>query len=131
MHGGHFALGKKAWLSFENQVHKKLLEKGGFSQRASRAQQTKAEAKRSKDWSVGTDHSNWSAKSRAKSRILSELETVCEKELAKAESVLSAVVSDLKEKGDFNELFVLSEETQKRLTTIDACFTSAQNFLEK
>ena len=117
---------EKAWLSFENQVNKKLLEKGGFSERASRAHETKAEAKRSKDWSVGTDYSSFSAKSKAKSRLLSELEIVCEKELAKAESVLSAVVSDLKEKEDFNELFVLSDDTQKRLTTIDACFTSAQ-----
>ena len=97
----------------------------------SRAHETKAEEKRSKDWSVSTDYSSFSAKSKAKSRLLSELEIVCEKELAKAESVLSAVVSDLKEKGDFNELFVLSEETQKRLTTIDACFTSARIFFGK
>jgi len=56
---------------------------------------------------------------------------VCDKELTKAESVLSAVVFDLKDQGDFNELFVLSADTQKRLTTIDACFTSAQKVFGK
>ena len=96
-----------------------------MSSAASRGHVTKGAAKKGKDWSLGMDFSCLSAKSKAKSRLLSELEIVCKKELAKAKSVLSAVISDLKKKGYFNELFVLSDETQKRLTTIDACFTSA------
>ena len=122
---------EKAWLSFENQVFQKLLKKDVYSERTSRGNDTREEAKRSKDWSVGTDYPNSKAKSNAKIRLLSELEIVCEKEVAKAESVLSAVVSDLKHVENFNELFVLSDETQKRLTTIDACFRSAQNLFGK
>ena len=122
---------EKAWLSFECQVYQKLLIKDGLSGAAYRGHETKDDAKRSNDWSLGTDFSGKNTKSKAKLRVLSQLEIQTEKELAKAESVLSAIVSDLKQEAGFNELSVLSVATKKRLATIDACFSSARKFVGK
>ena len=122
---------EKAWLSFECQVLQEQLTMNKFSSAASLGHKSKEEAKKNKDWSVGTDYINSSLKHKAKSRVLSELEIVTGKELAKAESVLSSIVSGLKKESDFNELCTLSDTTQKDLRAIQSCFLSAQKIIGK
>ena len=73
----------------------------------------------SQDWERGTDFKDRGAKFRAKSHVLLELEKRTDKQLAKAEAVLSGVMTDLSDHDQFNEDAVLSLQLKKKIKTME------------
>ena len=122
---------EKAWLSFQNQVLQQQMEAMKRSSATSLGHKSKADAAKEKKWSVGEDFKDPRNKYKAKMRVITELEKVTGKELSKAHSVLSSIVSGLTNEPGFNELAVLSENTWKRLASIDASITSAHRVISK
>ena len=91
----------------------------------------KADATKENEWSVGEDFKDPSSKYKAKMRVITELEKITSKELSEAHSVLLSIVSGLTNEPGFNELAVLSENTWKRLASINASITSAHRVISK
>ena len=120
---------EKAWVSFENQVLQLQMEQLKLSSAASLGHKSKVNAHLEKKWTAGEDYKDSNSKSRAKSRLISQLELVSGKELAKAQSVLSSVVSELRNELSFDELSILSSDTRKRLSLIDASIASAASVI--
>ena len=116
---------EKAWRSFQDQVID--LQTGALkrSSAAALGHKSKATANKEREWLLGEDFKDRNLKLKAKLCVLSKLEFVTGKEITKAHSILSSIVSDLTNKKGFNKLLVLSEDTQSRLSTILASITSA------
>ena len=95
-----------------NDVVKLQMELLKFSSAASLGHKSKTEATLEKKWTTGDDYKDSNSKSRAKARLLSELELVSGKELAKAQSVFSSVSSELSIGPSFDELYILSSDTR-------------------
>ena len=72
---------------------------------------------------------NRSAKYESKARVLSQLEKVTDKELSKAESILSSIVHDLSKQPGFIKTSVLSKERQRQISAVQASFGSAQKII--
>ena len=122
---------EKAWQSFQEQV---IDSQTGALKRSSAAalgHKLKVTGTKEKKWSLGEDFKDRFLKSKAKLRVLSELELVTGKEITKAQSVLSSIVADLTNEKDFNELSVLSEDTKSDLSTIFASISSASDAIGK
>ena len=122
---------QKAWLLFENEVLQLQMASINQSSKVSSGHKSRVNATQHQPWSVGTNFRDRQSKSRAKIRVLAELEMVSGKELTKVESVLSSVISDLTSEPDFNETSVLSESTQCRLSMTEATIISAQKITSR
>ena len=122
---------EKAWVSFENDVLKLQMKQLELSSAASLGHKSKAETTLEKRWTIGEDYKGRQSKFRAKSRLITELELVSSKELVKAQSVLSSVISDMMDEPSFDELSVLSSDTRNRLAVINASVASAASIMSK
>ena len=67
-----------------------------------------AEATLQKDWVPGSEFQDGFAKPRVMSAVVSELEQVADKQISKAQSILSAIVSDLVKAPTFCEVSMLT-----------------------
>ena len=122
---------EKAWQVFQDQVIRSQTATLKRSSAVALGQKLKATETKEKKWLVGEDFKHKNLKSKAKLRVISELEIVTGKDITKAQSILSSIVSDLAREKDFNELAVLSKDTQTRLSTIFASITSACDVIGK
>ena len=67
---------QNAWLSFKNQVLQLQMRSTKHSSKDSSGHKSRANATQSQPWSLGTNFKDCSSKSKAKLRVLAELETV-------------------------------------------------------
>ena len=116
---------ENAWLVLEKTVLEMKLDASRKSLEMKNRITDRNDATNEKEWSVGSEYTNRQLKFYAKNKVLKELELATGKETAKAESVLSAIVSGLALETGFNELSVLSEPTRKRMSTLESTISGA------
>ena len=96
--------------------------------------ETRDEQQQSKVWVRGvpydTTDRDWKAKSRAKSAVMLEIEKRCDKETAKAEVILSEIVTDLSCKHGLDENAVKSAPAKEREAMRIAIINSASTALK-
>jgi hypothetical protein len=110
---------KYLWVMMCNEVNKLQLSAAQLSISKAKGHVTKSENIVSNDWKRGTDFKDRGAKFRAKNHVLLEIEKRTDKELAKAESVLSGVLTDLSEHNQFHEDAALSLQLKKKIKTME------------
>ena len=121
---------KYLWATVEKELY--CLEKAALEKKNSvlKGFETREEQQQSKVWvrgvPYGTTDRDFKAKQRAKSAVLLQIEKRCDKETAKAEVVLSDIVTDLSSKHGLDETAVKSENEAMRIAIID----SASNALK-
>ena len=116
---------KLAWVSFENLVLQTQLQSQTKSLTAAIREKKKKNSKKDLTWSIGSGFASRQCKSTAKLSVLLELENASGKELKKAESILSSIISGLTKEPGFVERSVLSNNTQKRLSVMEDCLLRA------
>ena len=114
-----------AWVSFENEVLKNKLESATQSLAATSRWKADRDTNNQMPWTIGTGFTHKQAKYNAKSRVLMELGNASEKQLKKAELILSSIVFGLTKEPGFEEMSVLSDRTRKELLITEACMLHA------
>ena len=116
---------KLAWVTLENIVLENKLSSSLLSSTAVNRENEKISANKDLAWSIGTEFSSKQSKYNANARVLTELESASGKELKKAELILSSIVFGLTKEPGFEERAVLSNDTRKRLSTMESCILRA------
>ena len=116
---------KLAWITLENIVLEDKLKTSLLSSTALNREDDKISANKDLAWSIGTEFLSKQSKYNAKARVLKELESVSGKELKKAELILSSIVFGLTKEPGFEERAVLSNDTRKKLSTMESCILRA------
>ena len=97
--------------------------------------QTRENSLQSKEWTRGVGYTaaqkDVKAKSRAKASVLQELEKRCDKDLTKAEVVMSEIVSDLSSKHGLDENALQSAAVKERESLRKATINSASTVLKR
>ena len=90
---------KGLWCLFENEVNKMKQNSEEQTKQTLKGYQTKNKTVLTKDWELGSDYKNKSAKSKANCAVLSMLEKRSNKEIIKTDTIMQAVSLDPKSSG--------------------------------
>jgi len=121
---------KYLWLYIENKANIHQIESMRLNNAALSRVKSKGDSIHAKDWEHGEDFTNRGRKCHARSSVMDELEMRSGKQLAKAESVLSSIVSELAEEHGLTEENILSLSTQSRIKTMEASMISASLLIQ-
>jgi len=120
---------KFLWNSFENEVNKTKMLGMNFSIATLKGHSTRFDAIKSINWERGSVFMNSKAQTFAKQSVLSEIEKRCDKKLRRAESIISAIVSDLCLIG-LDECAVLSPDTKNDVCLVMAMVENAKHAIK-
>ena len=113
----------------ENEIHKMKNEAEARSAKARKGHETRANAVVGKEWEEGSDFKDRGEKHRAKAAVMSALEQHSQKETAKAEPILSSIITDLSNVG-LREEEVVSNATKQKIATTNAMIESASSLVK-
>ena len=123
------AIWEYLWVYAENEMHKMKNEAEARSAAARKGNQSRVDAVVGKEWEEGSDFKDCGEKHRAKAAVMSALEQHSQKEIAKAEPILSSIITDLSKVG-LREEEVMSNDTQQKMATTNAMIESASSLVK-
>ena len=117
------------WAKAENDIKKFEIDTGRNVRHALKGHNKRAETTRSRNWERGIVFNSADAKWQAKESVMKQLEISSEKQLSKAESILSGIITNLAKKQGLKTASLRSEGMKKKIRLGESLVRSVSSFV--